>query len=225
MKRILSMLCLVIMVFSCSAMAEENTPEINFRGMKLGSTAAEVSTILSAEGSSLSLSAAHAHLSYLPKDAAYVSVSLSPAAIQNNEHNEDVILISYTPSVEVAGHTTWTGVLCFVRPVVDGVLAENDMDSLFYAGTYALDISAKDDLKKKLTDLYGKPEKGKHNKKECYTWYGANNTAIHMTEHNFMSNFLGLSYVWLGFDDVYQASCAYLDAQPESADAANTAGL
>ena len=37
-----------------------------------------------------------------------------------------------------------------------------------------------------------------------------------MTQSKQIINYLGISYAWLGFDDIFEDTCAYLDAQPAS---------
>lgn len=194
---------------SSSASSEKSLPEIRFRDLELGITAAEVFSALGDEAPWLDYGKSYS--SYLPIDAAECG-----HAPGDNLHNEKAILIYNLNNNELAGHECWATCLYFVKPVADDRLVEDEMESIFYAGTYALDISAKDDLKAKLTELYGKPVKGKHNRKDAYTWYGKNNTAIYMTQSKQIINYLGISYAWLGFDDIFEDTCAYLDAQPSS---------
>lgn len=212
--------CLVLFLFSCTAIAEDNLPEINFRGLKLGSTASEVFAILG--DTDPSLSHGQNDCSYAPVNVAGNSIGLRNP--EDNKNNEIAILEYCLNNRELAEHECWETRLYFVKPVVDGVLAEDEMDSIFYAGTYTLDIAAKDDIKAKLTELYGKPEKGQHNRKESYTWYGKNNTVIYMTQDDILKNFLGISYAWLGFEDVFSETCTYLENQ-RAMDSSSTAGL
>ena len=217
--------CLTLFLFACSAIAEDNLPEISFRGMKLGATAGEIATIFENEGKFLSLSSGDPDCSYSPKDAAYAFMART-YDVKDGKYNKEAILINYESSMEIAGHSTWGGIMCFVKPIVNGCISENEMDSIFYAGTYAFDISAKKDLKNKLTELYGKPEKSTYNKNEIYTWYGKNNTAIYMTENRkAISNFLGITYAWLGFDQVFKETFDYLEANSITPNMNSTSGL
>lgn len=208
MKKLFAIICIVGILFSCNAIADERLPEIRFRDLELGTTAAEVFSSLGEMNPHISYGESYG--SYIPKNAAECG-----RVRDNNEHNKQAIMIYNLQNNELAGHECCATCLYFVKPVIDGKLAD-EKDGIFYAGTYALDISAKDDILAKLTELYGKPEKGKHNKKECYTWYGDNNTAIYMTRGSSIVNLLGISYAWLGFDEVFEETCAYLDAQPDT---------
>ena len=227
MKKVLSMICLFVMIFSCSAMADENLQEIKFRGMEFGSAASDIAIIVNEENNGpFFLSQGDPLYSYSPQDIAYTCITLLADGFQVNENNYDAIRVEREDSMEIAGHKTRGGMLCFVKPVVNGVIVENNMESLFYAGAYVFDISAKEDLKNKLTVLYGEPEKGKYNKAEMHTWYGKNNTAIYMTEASAISNFLGLTYAWLEFENIFNETCAYLEQQNQPAETtASTYGL
>lgn len=220
MKKLL-ITCLVLFLFSCAAIADDNLPEINFRGLKLGATASEVFAILG--DTNPSLSNGRNYCSYAPINVAGNSIGLT---VPDDSKNNEMAILEYCfNNKELAGHECWETRLYFVKPVVDGSLVENEMDSVFYAGTYALDNSAKDDIKAKLTELYGKPEKGKHNKKESYTWYGKNNVAIYMTEDSEIRNYLGISYAWLGFEEVFKETCTYLEENCPAKDTSSTVGL
>lgn len=220
MKKLL-ITCLVLFLFSCAAIADDNLPEINFRGLKLGATASEVFAILGKTDPHLYYG--NNYCSYAPINVACNSIGLRIP--DDSKNNEMAILEYYLNNDELAGHPCWSTCLYFVKPVVDGSMVESDMDSIFYAGTYALDNSAKDDIKAKLTELYGKPEKGKHNKKESYTWYGKDNVVIYMTEDSQIQNFLGISYAWLGFEEVFKETCTYLEENCPAKDTSSTVGL
>ena len=92
---------------------------------------------------------------------------------------------------EVAGYKTTDITLHFAYKVIDGVITHKEEDTLFYGAQYEFEPADSkfmiDDLKKKLSSLYGEiDEDGNRSvsniwKYEWWIWKGADNTAVSLT--------------------------------------------
>lgn len=216
MKKIFCLLMALVMLMGATGVFAEETqelPEIDFRGVKLGSTLAEMQTVLE-DNPYNAETYCGTDLSDIMFDTYYL---LSP----HYTHPENPVCFLEGARLangrNVAGYeATYVGTY-FVRPVTDGVISTDNAETVFYAGSYGFeggDIDTMvDDLEKKLTTLYGTPEKQKVNDGTALIWYGANDTAISLWSYG-RYPYVGLSYVWLGAETLIEEARNAYDPAP-----------
>jgi len=194
MKKLLCLVCVAMMLVSCSAFAEE-LPEIDFSGIKLGSTAAEVDETV---GKQLTHCIGRNNTFYRTRDMA--------THIFGDSYNDDevyadklTLYIDGFGSNSIFGYDLLTSRLFFVRPIKDGVIEADDNNSIFYAGVYTFvsDKTTKKELTSKLNAQYGKAKK----EGKVLVWYGANSTAIILGSSG---GSVQLVYAYLEGDTMYE---------------------
>ncbi len=200
MKKTLCLLMALVMLLGATGVCAEETqelPEIDFRGVKLGSTLADVQTVLEVNP--------HNAETFCGTDLSEIMFDFYYYASPKYAHPENPGCfldeeIGYL-NLDVAGYEADHVGMYFVRPVIDGIISDDNSEAIFYAGSYSFssgDINTTvDDLEKKLTTLYGTPEKQKINGGTALVWYGADDTAISLWSYG-TGPYAGLSYVWLG---------------------------
>lgn len=151
----------------------------------------------------------------------------------------NVIGNCYNSEMEVAGYTTKEITMYFAYTLnEDGTLNQNYKDSIFYGARYIFDsqnlAAMSDDLKEKISDIYGEPQKVTTDidlYKNVYTytyWYGANDTLLVMKTLNsendttdLYSDEITLAYVWLPGDEYLQKASDTLKKQAIEKEEAN----
>jgi len=194
-------ICLVLMVvialYCGAAGAESELPEITFNGIPLGSTAKDVAIY-----TNFALNKGDPWQEYRMPDLIKWIDGLD---CQKDELpiNESLFLRADASIDEVAGHSVSFATMYFIRPVCDGAISQVDDNSILYAAKYVFIDSAKEmksiisDLRGKITELYGKPEK----KGDANIWYGANQTAIFLYDRNGEAI---LTYAYIEAENIYQ---------------------
>lgn len=220
MKKILCIILSLIALFSCSALAEETAdlPAIDFRGYPLGSALADME--FEDRKNIYSLYDGHA--------ATIEELITSNATVWFDDNKNEATLLYYNFWVdEVAGYHVSDANMFFIRPVVDGMISENDDEAIFFAGKYDFLLNNKgeeayNDLASKLTTLYGEPETKKDVRGQTVLfWYGLNDTAITLYRRR---GDVTLAYVWLGAETlIEEARNAYVEPVVDNAE--NMSGL
>lgn len=203
-----------------AAEVEEGLPQIDFRGAKLGSTAAEALSVL---GITSPLSDS---MSTLPITVESIS-EYEPISL-NGVYGKEYEAAVYNKFAfcdasfdDVAGYKPAWSQLFFIKSIQDGVVSDVMEESIFYGALYIFydkDKSIEKDLVSKLTGIYGQPDK----KGEKYVWNGANDTAITLNKVGFTE--LNLSYVWNGATPLIDEAIA-ISANEETPANTSTNGL
>lgn len=229
MKKLLCLALALIMLFSCVVtLAEEDLPEINFRGYEFGSTLAEIKKTLEAEG---------VHGDYASGRKSVISEGrdiIDKLTGSENYYGNDAdkkLFINYNAyrqgtewkEIEVAGYVT-TYWLLFIRPEQSGQLVEKDDEAIFYAGCYIIlhDSKEKDsiffDLINKLSGLYGEAKVEEYSA----SWQGDGDTMIVLSAEAY-GDIMTLNYVWCGAEELIEEAYSTI---PEPEDISNnTTGL
>ncbi len=203
-------------------------PEIDFRGIKLGATLAQVQEMLGLDP--------YKPETFCGTDLSDIMFDFCWFAAPKYMHpeNPDCFLYGEIGHVDsnrnIAGHdAAWTE-LYFVRRTDDGEVSANDAEAVFYAGSYSFDAFSGndidaiiDDLEKKLTVLYGVPEKQKSNGGNALVWYGADDTAISLWSYE--HSYARLSYVWLGAEALIEEARNAYEAPAPVDNSSNFNGL
>lgn len=124
---------------------------------------------------------------------------------------------AYPPRKEmkVAGYDVDACMLLFLAVEKEGRYILTDEDSALYAAQYKVNPidceGAKEDLKEKISSLYGEPDAtidtAKYNvnsENEYIYWYGSNDTVLSLNIDN-MGDII-ISYVWLGGEELLNAA-------------------
>lgn len=206
MKRIILMLFAVLLVLSIINVAvPENAKEILFRGIPWGSTYNEtVSALLSDWGVRF-------------REGEIITPRRIRSLINNswsdyydNECGCYTYLATGSEIKQVAGYNVENVKLYFAfAPNDQGEIDQLPENTSFFLGQYTIkpkDLYAVyEDLKQKISSLYGKPAKERSDGfiihyKYCY-WYGANDTmVVIVTDDNWDSIYI--NYVWNHGDDM-----------------------
>ena len=195
MKKLLGFICIIALICSCSALAEDALPEITFNGIPLGATAAEVETL---KGEALSLSEAAPYFWFTTKGIAENAYGLG---MNMDEPFADqlILMAADNQNTNIAGYDA-NVLLFFVRPNNDGVITQENGESVFYTALCHINNSdakkAEKDINKYMTEIYGKAA----NEDGISVWYGANNTAIMLNLIN--SSHVALTYVYFEGDTI-----------------------
>lgn len=124
--------------------------------------------------------------------------------------------------VEVAGYTTSDLEMFFAYTSVDGIMQEDDSQTALYGARYEFEPqnlqSMYEDIKNKLTSLYGEPDDVTSDKnwlgiKHTYTWwYGANDSIVVLRgadasedTTDLYDDELWISYAWKKGDELLKA--------------------
>ncbi|MGN0752977.1 MAG: hypothetical protein ACI4ME_00860 [Aristaeellaceae bacterium] len=203
MKKVLALIMAVLMMTSAGIALAEELPEIRFRGMAFGATVAEAR-----KTEELSLSKGNDCIYH---DFEHL-LSGETWTREQQDDNSEVYLDADLDYVDVAGYPCYFGFAMFYRPVIDGRLCEDDEQAILYGAFYDLypnssDMeSSADDLKNKLTTLYGKPE----TQNNLTTWHGANQVDVIMYVAK-NSNHIRLSYLWWGAQEGIDEAFAHVE--------------
>lgn len=135
----------------------------------------------------------------------------------------------YNKEISVAGYTTSNINLYFSFPVINGIMEQDENNSIFYGARYEFEPentdAMYDDLKTKLSSLYGNPIK-EYNETDYLdiettitVWEGANNTYVSLyaddvvDEVELWPDSLYISYAWGEGDAFLQAASDAVSAQ------------
>lgn len=163
MKRFLSLLICLMLPLCAFA---EGLPEIDFDGLQLGLTLAEVKIALKDTPEYDDLIGIHPAQSHdiCTLERLTTEIFSDEGNPVKEERNSDVFLIILGDTMEVAGYKAYPS-WRFVRPVVDGAISADDEQAVFYAGSYSFesnffwgDLNCRDvhdELKGILNSLYG----------------------------------------------------------------------
>lgn len=125
--------------------------------------------------------------------------------------------------INVAGYDTEDCILLFSAVEKDGEFVLTNEDSAFYAAQYTIkpvdSETAKEDLKTKISSIYGEPDSVKEiepyenaaTTQEYIYWYGSNDTVLVLTADS--GGWIYLSYVWLGGEELLNAALDYAEKQ------------
>lgn len=135
----------------------------------------------------------------------------------------------YNKETSVAGYTTSNIDLYFSFPVINGIMAQDENNSIFYGARYEFEPENTDDmyddLKTKLSSLYGNPIKEYSEadyldiETTITVWEGANNTYVSLyaddvfDEVELWPDSLYISYAWGEGDAFLQAASDAVSAQ------------
>lgn len=219
MKKVFAFFLAMMMLFSF-AIAEDELPEITFRGARLGATLGEVKETLECSPHKGS-----AWQYYNVSDILNQKIGLLNVSINENTAAQRVILADdYLLVEDVAGYQPNYTSAFFIRPVADGKLIAEDDSAIFYAGIYTF-VESKEqtkvlykDIASKLTSLYGEPQK---DGSRLY-WRGKDSTEIDLILNG--TQFVRLSYVWTEAQELIDTAYA-VPAEPAPDNSSNRNGL
>lgn len=162
---------------------------------------------------------------------------------------DDINIIgnAFNGETEVAGYTTSEVSLYFAYNIVDGKLNKIEEESSLYGARYVFLTEnlqeTSNDLKQKITSIYGEPQKETtdtdiYDNQYTYTyWYGQNSTVLVMKTQNsendttdLYEDEITLAYAWLKGDELLQSASDYLkeeaiEKEQENYGNENTDGL
>ncbi|MCD7846794.1 MAG: zinc-ribbon domain-containing protein [Oscillospiraceae bacterium] len=220
---------------------QNKTVEITFRDIPWGTSYADAKELLS--DLDLWKLAGESYKIYSVED-----ITLGDYKEISFEKNDiNIIGNTWNSHIDVAGYTTEDITLFFAYVPVDGVLTKTEEDSALYGARYEFKpenlSEAADDLKEKLSSLYGEPDSTKTdsdiwgNKYTYITWTGKRNTEVVMKicdssqcSLSFYYDEIYISYVWLKGDELLQTACDTLiqnekDAESKVYGDGSTGGL
>lgn len=125
------------------------------------------------------------------------------------------IAIVLNKEMKVAGYNVEDCTLLFAAIEKDGEYILTNEDSALYAARYKIKPidceTAKEDLKTKISSIYGEPDSTKgiassensEEANEYIYWYGANNTVLVLSS---LDGRITISYVWLGGEELLNAA-------------------
>ena len=141
-----------------------------------------------------------------------------------NNNGLDFLAMPFSDhETDVAGYTTSDIYMYFAYTPVDGVLTRDESLTALYGAKYEFEPqnlqSMYDDIKSKLTSLYGDPadvtaDKNWTGAKNTYTWwYGANDSVVVLgksdfseVDSDFYKDELWISYAWQKGDELLKAA-------------------
>ena len=195
MGKRLIVVCFVLCLLCSSAFADE----ILFRGIPWGSTPAEVKALLDfsvitpTKGSQCSWEAG------------------MPYGHEKSFEHTGADSFTNQDNLQVAGYDVVQVCVRFYYPLVDGVVVEDDKQSMFYYAHYMIEPKdvdgAYEDLVEKMTTLYGEgvvynnpPSDGWYAyTEECVVWYGDNNTGARVIIRRYKDSSTNDDYIIISY--------------------------
>lgn len=140
---------------------------------------------------------------------------------KNNKESKDFseiggITLTSFDNMNVAGYSISDCRMCFVGKLQNGNNIFSDKDSALYAAYYRIESEnidyVKEDLKTKISSIYGEPDSIKEIEPyenatftaEYVYWYGANDTVLVLSSTQ--GGWITISYVWLGGEELLNAA-------------------
>ena len=177
-------------------------------------------------------------LSWLPiKGENFISPSVDAVLLDDDlkgidfEYNDiNIIASAMNQEWEVAGYHPTEIKMYFAYTPVDGILTKTDENSALYGAQYIIEPTsledATNDLKSKISSLYGEPSKETTdsdiygNRSTLLHWYGANDTELVLKSTDTSDDATGIytdtiaiSYAWRKGDELMQTASDTLAAE------------
>ncbi len=234
MKKIVSLIIAVILLLSCSALAEEETSKpILFRGVEWGSTNKDVIKVLPAGVKMRDLRTMEYW--YPMSDMMYDENGWA------NQFKAEIGCYCYAQSsslkgVKVAGYDVEDLYLYYIyTPDKNGKLIKDEAHTAFIYGYYKIEPkdpdAVFDDLANKLSALYGDIDEEQSNSSliddKMYLWYGAEGTMVSLFRQDYSSgsHYIYIKYGFSGGDDLMEAAYEAAVREESESAASNFDGL
>lgn len=156
-----------------------------------------------------------------------IKVSFDDRFYDNKYYNNNVGGVARPSKMEitVAGYDVEDCMLIFSAIEKDGHYILSDKDSALYAAEYTIKPNniedAKEDIKAKITSIYGEPDSIRQIEPNEYTletieyiyWYGTNDTVLVLYVDDY--DVVHISYVWLGGEELLNDALDYAEKKQQ----------
>jgi len=232
MKRIASTFLLLVLLLPLFALAETtNEKPIRFRGLEWYITKKEAEAALIAEGASKALLSSSEGDIYRLSAIDYLGTTMGSDRVDGGGFRE------LYRGLNVAGYKTDV-YACYYYQNKDNIIDRDEDSAIFYFGWYEFDygdfsdyVAIFDDLKTKLSSLYGEPENKKDKYHTIATWTDSDGNTLQLLTNN-EYEYISLGYIAADADARLDQLQTALDAEAAALEAIeieknrdNTTGL
>lgn len=232
MKRITAAVLFLVLLLPFFAFTETtNEKPIRFRGLEWYITKREAEATLIAEGADKALLSSSEGDIYRLSAIDYLRTTMGSDRVDDGGFKElyrGLNVAGYKPDVYA----------CYYYHIEDGIIDRNEDKAVFYFGWYEFDygefsdyIAVFDDLKAKLSSLYGEPETKEDKYHIIATWVDKDGNTLQLLTND-KYEYISLGYIASGSDERLDAVQVALDAEKAAIEAAereknknNTDGL